>query len=210
MAVFGIFVNRELKKYSGLKFYFLSEGLHDKRFRRLVESYKDPMTKLHILFFQSRIITFTNFNEFLQREESLVCSICDHMQTFMKKLSNKFIQSNVFQELKNAKKSFIMLDISLERQNDDNDLFIGFITKQTSKKLLQDKKSPRKADRFFDGIRAFYKAEYEYCTKRLPLDNNLLKNCRFVDFCRRSEFSFDDVKSIVSAFPQLSQDIFLE
>ena len=80
------------------------------------------------------------------------------MQTFMKKLANKFIQSNVFQELKNAKKSSIMLDISLERQNDDNDLFIGFITKQTSKKLLQDKKSPRKADRFFDGIRAFYKA----------------------------------------------------
>ena len=135
------FVNRELKKYSGLKFYFLSEGLHDKRFKRLVESYKDPMTKLYILFFQSRIVTFTNFNEFLQREESLVCSIFDHMQTFMKKLANKFIQSNVFQELKNAKKSFIMLDISLERQNDDNDLFIGFITKQTSKKLLQDKKS---------------------------------------------------------------------
>ena len=45
------FVNRELKKYSGLKFYFLSEGLHDKRFRRLVESYKDLMTKFYILFF---------------------------------------------------------------------------------------------------------------------------------------------------------------
>ena len=39
-------VNRELKKYAGLKSYFLSEGLHNKRFKRLEESYKNPVTKL--------------------------------------------------------------------------------------------------------------------------------------------------------------------
>ena len=70
-----------------------------------------------------------------------------------------------------------------------------------------DEISPRKADRFFDGVRAFYNAAYEYCTKWLPLDNDLLKNYRFIDFSRRSEFSFDDVQSVVSAFPQLNQDI---
>ena len=97
------------------------------------------MTKLYLLFFQSNIVTFTNFGEFLQREEPLIYSIYDHMKTFMNKPACKFIKSNVFQELKKANKSFIMLDISLECQNDDNDLFIGFITKQTLKKLLQTK-----------------------------------------------------------------------
>ena len=91
----------------------------------------------------------------------------------MNKLTSKFIKSNVIQELKNAKKSFTKLDISLECQKDDNDLFIGFITKQTLKKLLEDEISPREADRFFDGVSAFNKAAYEYCTKWLPLDNDL-------------------------------------
>ena len=43
-------VNTELKKYAGLKSYFLSEDLHDKRFSRLVESYKDPITELYLFF----------------------------------------------------------------------------------------------------------------------------------------------------------------
>ena len=62
-------------------------------------------------------------------------------------------------------------------------------------------------DRFFDSVREFCKAAYEYYTKWLPLDNDLLKSYRFIDFSRRSEFSFDDVQSVVSTFPQLNQDI---
>ena len=61
-------------------------------------------------------------------------------------------------------------------------LFIGFITKETLQKLLEDEISPREADRFFHGVCAFYKAAYEYFTKWLPLDNNLLKSCGFIDF----------------------------
>ena len=67
----------------------------------------------------------------------------------MNKLAINFIKPNVNQELKIAKKSFTKLDTSSECQKDDNDLFIGFITKQTLKKLLEDKISPREADRFF-------------------------------------------------------------
>ena len=73
--------------------------------------------------------------------------------------------------------------------------------KKTLKKLLEDEISPREPDRFFNGVRTFYKAAYEHCAKWLPLDNDLLKSCRFIDFSRRSEFSFDDVQCIVSAFP---------
>ena len=44
-------VNWELKKYAGLKSYFLSEGLHDNGFIILEEPYKDPMTELYLLIF---------------------------------------------------------------------------------------------------------------------------------------------------------------
>ena len=118
------------------------------------------MTELYLLFFQSNITTFTNFIKFLQREEPFIYSIYDHMQTFMNILASKFIKPNVIQESKknHAKKSFTKLDISLECQKDSNNLFIGFITKQTLKKLFDNKIYPREADRFFDGVRVFYKA----------------------------------------------------
>ena len=64
-------------------------------------------------------------------------------------------------------------------------------------------------DRFFDSVREFCKAAYEYYTKWLPLDNDLLKSYRFIDFSRRSEFSFDDVQSAMSVFPQ-TQSRYLE
>ena len=96
-------VDRESKNYARLQSYFLSEDLHNKRFKRLEESYKDPMMKLYLLFFLSSIITFTKFNKFLQREEPLIYSIYDHMQTFMNKLASKFIKPNVIQELKMPK-----------------------------------------------------------------------------------------------------------
>ena len=164
------------------------------------------MKELYLLLFQSSIVTFPNFNTFLQTEERLIYSIYDHIQTFMNKLASKFIKPNVIQELKNGKKLFFKLDILLEYQRNNNNLFIGFRTKQTLKKLLKDEISAREADRFFDGV-AFYKAAYEYCTKLLPLDNNLLKISRFIDFSRRSEFSFDEVQSVANALPLLNQHI---
>ena len=75
----------------------------------------------------------------------------------------KFIKPNDIRELKKGKKSFAKLDISLECQKDDNDLFIGFITNQILKKLLEDEISTREPGRFFYGVRAFYKAAYYYC-----------------------------------------------
>ena len=84
--------------------------------------------------------------------------------------------------MKTAKKSFTKLDILLECQK--HDLFIGFITKQTLKKLLEDEISPREADTFFDGVHAFCRAAYECYTKWLPLDNDLLKSCIFIDFSK--------------------------
>ena len=34
-----------------------------------------------------------------------------------------------------------------------------------------------------------------------------MKSCRFIDFSKRSEFRFDELQSVVSAFSQLNQGI---
>ena len=65
-------VNRELKKYEGLRSYFSSEGLREDRSKRLEQSFKNPMTEVYLYFFQSALVTFTNFNQFLQREDPLI------------------------------------------------------------------------------------------------------------------------------------------
>ena len=102
----------------------------------------------------------------------------------MNKVASKFIKPNIFWSWKLPKKSFTKLDILLECQKHNNDLFVGFITKQTLKKLLEDEISPREADTFLDGVRAFYRATYECYTKWLPLDNDILKSCIFIDFSK--------------------------
>ena len=60
------------QQYTGLKSYFLSEGLNNKRFCRLSELFNDPVTKVYLLFLQSVIPLFMYFNRFLQKEEPLV------------------------------------------------------------------------------------------------------------------------------------------
>ena len=62
-------INRELKKYEGLKSYFLSENFPDARFKRLHRSYADPMTEVYLLFHHATLPCFTNFNKLLWRED---------------------------------------------------------------------------------------------------------------------------------------------
>ena len=173
MAVFGTLRKPRIKKECWTKILFSVKRFTRQRLQTSRESYKDPMTALYLLFFQSSNVTFTNFNKFLQREEPSIYSIYNHLQTFVNKLASKFIKHNVIHELIYDKKTFTKPDILLECQKDDNDLFINFVTNKILKKLFEGEISTIEADRFFDiffdflmffgfffGVRAFYKAEY--------------------------------------------------
>ena len=91
-------INRELKKYEGLKSYFLSENVPDARFKRLHRSYADPMTEVYLLFHHATLPCFTNFNKLLQREDPLIYQLHDSQQRFMHKLASKFINPVVIQK----------------------------------------------------------------------------------------------------------------
>ena len=63
-------VNRELKKFKGLKSYFLSENFPGgNRFKHLKNNYSDNMTEIYLLFYQAVLPCFTNLNKIFQREE---------------------------------------------------------------------------------------------------------------------------------------------
>ena len=51
-------------------------------------------------FYQSVLPMFTNFSKFLQTEEPLIQFLYDEIQSFMNKLTSKFIKLEVMQQLK--------------------------------------------------------------------------------------------------------------
>ena len=69
-----ICISGELKKFVGLKSYFLSHRESDARFRRLQSAYEDPTTEIYLLFFHAVLPCFNNFNKLLQQEEPLFTS----------------------------------------------------------------------------------------------------------------------------------------
>ena len=49
------------------------------RFKRLVQTFTDPMTEVYLLFFQATVPTFTTFNLLLQRERSSIFMLYDEV-----------------------------------------------------------------------------------------------------------------------------------
>jgi hypothetical protein len=71
-------------------------------------------------------------------------------------------------------------------------LSVGIVTKGKIRSLLDEGDiNLWSIDKFYDGVREFYSTAFAYCTKWVPLDNTLLKNCVFVDFKKRNQCSMD-------------------
>ena len=157
----------------------------DARFKRLKEHFTDPMIKVYTTFYQATLPVFTAFNMILQSEAPQIHYLPS--EQLMSRLASKFIKTCVIQNLKTRGESFSSLDISVSNQLDD-DLSVGILTKLLINHLLDDGSiSDSQVDKFYDSVRAFYERAYEYCIQWLPLDDDFLKYCGFVDFFRRIE-----------------------
>ncbi|XP_056617733.1 uncharacterized protein LOC130432412 isoform X2 [Triplophysa dalaica] len=84
-------VTRILRLYEPLASYYKSANENQARFKRLVQTFTDPMTEVYQLFFQASIPTFTSFNLLLQREQSSIFLLHDEMVKFVRKLCSKFM-----------------------------------------------------------------------------------------------------------------------
>ena len=125
------------------------------------------------------------------------------MQTFMNKLASNFVKPEVIHKLKDDNLSFS----KLENQKDDKDLNIGNITKPNLRRSLNEGDiSQGDVDKFHDAVREFYETAYTYCVKWLPLDDELYKDSRFIEFSKRAEFSFNNITELLLLFPRRFKD----
>ena len=97
-------VNRKLKKYEGLKSYFLSASGTGDRCRRLKNAFCDPIMEIYLLFYQGLLPVFTTFNMCLQRKEPLIYQLSETQERFMNKLATRFIKPEVTQEIQKRRK----------------------------------------------------------------------------------------------------------
>ena len=90
-------MERTLKKYAGLKSYFLSEEFDDARFERLHTAFQNPVTEIALLFNQANISLFTDFNKLLQSDEPVICTVHDKVTKLARTLVNRIIKASVVQ-----------------------------------------------------------------------------------------------------------------
>ena len=81
----------------------------------------------------------------------------------------------------------------------DNGLFVGMTTKTRLLQLFDDGDiSEAQRNTFYKSVRAFYVRAMEYATSNLPLNDELLKNARFLDFHSRESASISQVEYFVN------------
>lgn len=137
------------------------------------------MTEVNLLFLQSILPQFTNFNKFLQYEHPLVYIVHECSINFIKVILGNFVEI-VFLKGCIEKKDFNWFE---EKILDDKNIFI---TRQRLKSLEND----------------FYTKAVTYLLKNLPLEDVVLQNAGFVDFEKREKTSFQNVEILIEKLGQ--------
>ena len=99
----GKSVDRTLMQWEALPSYFISEFEEDDaldeenvtREVRLIRQFNDPFTKLYVLFVQTVMPVFDQFNKFLQSEEPLVHLLHESTIKLYKGLLPRFIKTEI-------------------------------------------------------------------------------------------------------------------
>lgn len=168
------------------------------RFKRLKDLLSDPMVELYLLFYSAVLPNFTVFNRFLQREDPCIYAIYSQLHLFVKRLLGKFVPVIQIKAANNIK------DVEYkgeENQICNEDLFIGFATKQQIKKLLNDGDvDPRKIVIFYKAVRKYYEVATSQIFLKLPLNDELLRHAQFVDFFERERRTFSDVEFFIEKY----------
>ena len=192
-------VSRALQKYAALKSYFVSTDDSNSRFRRLQEHFEDPMTEVHLYFYQAVLQQFVNINKFMQLENPLIPILHDVLHNFLRKLCCRFL--NV-RRVKEVGAELIDYNDDLAKVTNAG-LDIGFATKIELNKLIEDGCDMNKIARFYDGVRSFYEKALDYARSHLPLNDPLLKSARFLDFTQRESSELSQLEYFIDRYCSL-------
>ena len=192
-------VSRVLQKYAALKSYFLSSDDSTARFRRLQQLFEDPMTEVHLSFYQAVLQQFVNVNKFIQLENPLIPVLHDVLHDFLKKLCCRFLNVRRVKEV----------GVELIDYNDDlakvtnTGLDIGFTTRTELQKLIEDGYDMNIIERFYHGVRSFYGEALDYARSHLPLNDPVLENARFLNFALRESSELSQLEYFIDRYSSL-------
>ena len=123
----------------------------------------------------------------------------DVLHDFLIKLCCRFLQVNRVKEV--GVKGIQHTDKLAKRA--DEQLDIGFTTKQLLKKLIEDGLDNHQVKKFYSGVRKFYVTALNYGRSHLPLDDPLLKNARFLNFRKKESATMSQVEYFVNRYSVL-------
>lgn len=185
-------VYRILQLYSSLQSYFKSESESQARFKRLAGTFEEPMTEVYLLFYESVLPTFTHVNLFLQREDTSIYLVADVIRAFLKKLLSKFVILQAIREQDDITEVDFKNPVN---HLGDHVITIGIVTKQRLQKLLNEGDISANDERkFYAGVRAFYLEAASQALHKLPFDDCVLNNARFLNFERKEDCTFHTVE----------------
>ena len=179
-----------LSKYTAIKSYFIRNEDRTPRFLRLTKQFEDPFTDVHLLFHLSALQQFLRVSKLMQLESPMIPCLVDLMHDFLAKFCCCFF--NV-KKVKKAGLIHVDLDDSKVRMSDDK-LDIGFTTKALLKKLVDGRCDMYKVSKFYAAVCGFYEQGLFYARSRLPLNDPVLKNVRFLDFIQRDSAELSHVE----------------
>ena len=178
-------VERTLKQYVALRSYFLSADENQARFNRLRALFECPITEIFLLFYQGVLPLYTSLNKFLQRETPCVHLVHDRLVSFVTNLLGKFVKVSV---IKAAIENDCLLEVdyvSVQNQLLDSSIFIGFTTRSTLKRYVDNGDISRSDERkFYSGVRDFYVASMNYVKKTFPLNSEVLQHALLIKGAR--------------------------
>lgn len=175
-------VRRNLDMYPALKSFFLSNSESTPRFKRLKKLLSDPMVEIYHLFYQAILPTFNIANKYLQREDPCIHAAHEQLNGFVRRVLGKFVQINKIKAARTVE------DVDYEGQSQqlkDNQLFVGFATRQKLDKFVnKGDVDERKRDQFYEAVRQFYEKATSEAISKLPLHDDTLIHAKFVVFSR--------------------------
>jgi hypothetical protein len=194
-------VQRMLDMFPATQSYFLSNSESIPRFKRLKELFSSPMSEIYLLFYHAVLPTFTTLNKYLQREDPCLYAAHDHINGFMKRLLAKFLPLDAVKLFQQGGQ-FNFEAVGDQLPNED--IFIGFTTKQKLDKLFNEGDiSPTQKACFFEAVRSFYTTAVKEGLAKLPINDHFLIHAKFVDFFQREQALFGDVQYFVSKFEKI-------
>ena len=211
----GKCIERTLKQWESLESYFLSyfdlqvdpteEVLDDQpnRAKRLVKTFKDPVTKLYAMFVQLVIPIFDSFNTFLQSEEPLTHVLYESTTRLYCSLLSRFIIPEVISSTDDILSIDIEDPINLK---DNKDLFLGIMTKQCAWRC--DLIGTTKYNKFLKEVRLIYMKCASYLKLSISiLKDTVIKSLTFLRLPERYKASSDRLQVLMEKFRKVVLDV---